>query len=167
MDASIRADRLGQTTETGVLARPLDSGQSWSHKLPWPGVESAARGGGRTAPAFRKWLRELRERAGLTQDELAAAIGTDRRNIRRWEAEGHDPAGTVLLRMLSALGVHLVPQAPHELPRAVNTELRDLQLLLHDLEDRAARRHDELRSQLDSRGSATRARRAAKSKTSE
>jgi transcriptional regulator with XRE-family HTH domain len=120
----------------------------------------------RTDPAFRNWLRQLRERAGLTQDQLAAAVGTDRRNIRRWEIEGHDPAGTVLLRILDALGVELVPKQPSELPGAVNAELRDLQSLLHDLEDRLARRHDEVVALLEDAGSEARARRAKRPTTS-
>jgi transcriptional regulator with XRE-family HTH domain len=120
----------------------------------------------RTDPAFRNWLRQLRERAGLTQDQLAAAVGTDRRNIRRWEIEGHDPAGTVLLRILDAVGVELVPKQPSELPGAVNAELRDLQSLLYDLEDRLARRHDEVVALLEDAGSAARARRAKRPTTS-
>lgn len=120
----------------------------------------------RTDPAFRSWLRQLREHAGLTQDQLAAAVGTDRRNIRRWEIEGHDPAGTVLLRILDAVGVELVPKQPSELPRAVNAELRDLQSLLYDLEDRLARRHDEIVALLETADSAARARRAKRPTTS-
>jgi transcriptional regulator with XRE-family HTH domain len=120
----------------------------------------------RTDPAFRSWLRELRERAGLTQDQLAAAVGTDRRNIRRWEIEGHDPAGTVLLRILDAVGVQLVPAAPRSLPRAVNAELRELQTLLYDLDDRAGRRHDELVTLLEESSSSARARRAERPTTS-
>lgn len=120
----------------------------------------------RTDPAFRSWLRQLREHAGLTQDQLAAAVGTDRRNIRRWEIEGHDPAGTVLLRILDAVGVELVPKQPPELPRAVNAELRDLQSLLYDLEDRLARRHDEIVALLETADSAARARRAKRPTTS-
>jgi transcriptional regulator with XRE-family HTH domain len=128
---------------------------------------AAAGTSGRTDPTFRAWLRELRERAGLTQDQLAAAIGTDRRNIRRWEVEGHDPAGTVLLRILSAVGVVVSPSPPHELPRAVNSELRDLQSLLYELDDRAARRHDELVQRLEADASAVRARRSARPTTTE
>jgi transcriptional regulator with XRE-family HTH domain len=120
----------------------------------------------RTDPAFRSWLRQLRERAGLTQDQLAAAVGTDRRNIRRWEIEGHDPAGTVLLRILQALGVELVPKPPAELAGAVNAELRDLQSLLYELEDRSARRHDELVALVEEAASAARARRAERPTTS-
>jgi transcriptional regulator with XRE-family HTH domain len=119
----------------------------------------------RTDPAFRGWLRELRERAGLTQDQLAAAVGTDRRNIRRWEVEGHDPAGTMLLRILDAVGVRVLPGAPSELPRAVNVELRDLQRLLYELDDRAARRHDALVAQLEALAEAARARRAERPTT--
>ena len=120
----------------------------------------------RTDPAFRNWLRQLRERAGLTQDQLAAAVGTDRRNIRRWEIEGHDPAGTVLLRILDAVGVELVPKQPSNVPRAVNAELRDLQSLLYELEDWIARQHDEVVALLKQDASATRARRAKRATAS-
>lgn len=112
----------------------------------------------RTDPAFRQWLRELRERAGLTQDELALAVGTDRRNIRRWEVEGHDPSGTMLLSVLSALGVELVPTAPGTAPGAVNAELARLQALVYETADAAARRHDELLARVEALASSARAR---------
>jgi transcriptional regulator with XRE-family HTH domain len=105
----------------------------------------------KTDPAFRQWLRELRERAGLTQEQLAHAVGTDRRNIRRWEVDGHDPAGSMLMRVLDAVGVTLVPAPPSDLPRSVNAELRDLRARLREDADEAARRHDELRTLLDAR----------------
>jgi transcriptional regulator with XRE-family HTH domain len=82
----------------------------------------------------------------MSQEELAAAVGTDPRNIRRWEAEGHDPAGTVLLRVLSAVGVRVEP-APH-LPGPVNTELRSLVAQLDSERDLAASRQEELRDRL-------------------
>jgi transcriptional regulator with XRE-family HTH domain len=94
------------------------------------------------------WLRLLREQSGLSQTELAATVGTDRRNIRRWEVEGHDPGGSMLMQILSALGVELTPSPPGAMPRAVNAELRDLEHRLNDVEDRAARRHDELLARL-------------------
>ena len=103
----------------------------------------------KTDPAFRQWLRDLRERAGLTQEQLAHAVGTDRRNIRRWEVDGHDPAGSMLMRVLDAVGVQLTPAPPGELPRAVNTELRDLRQRMREAADEAARRHDELRLLLE------------------
>jgi transcriptional regulator with XRE-family HTH domain len=90
------------------------------------------------------WLRLLRERSGLSQTELAATVGTDRRNIRRWEVEGHDPGGSMLMQILSALGVEVTPSPPGRMPRAVNAELRELEHRLSDVESRAARRHDEL-----------------------
>jgi transcriptional regulator with XRE-family HTH domain len=82
----------------------------------------------------------------MSQEELAAAVGTDRRNIRRWEAEGYDPAGTVLLKMLTALGVRLHPEP--RLPGAVNAELNSLAERLESERDLAAARQDELRDRL-------------------
>jgi transcriptional regulator with XRE-family HTH domain len=84
----------------------------------------------------------------LSQEELAAAVGTDRRNIRRWESEGHDPSGTMLLAVLAALGVNIEP-APGGGPGAVNARLQELEARLRALEDTAAERHDELLSRLD------------------
>jgi transcriptional regulator with XRE-family HTH domain len=105
--------------------------------------------GAQTDPAFRTWLRELRERAGLTQEELAIAVGTDRRNIRRWEVEGHDPSGTVLLRILEAVGAKIVPGLPVEIPHAVNAELRELRRDLEENADREASRHDDLLDRIE------------------
>jgi transcriptional regulator with XRE-family HTH domain len=90
------------------------------------------------------WLRELREASGLTQEELATAVGTDRRNVHRWEVAGHDPGGTMLLRLLSALGVRLEPPPPAGVPRAVNEELSGLERRITDGADEAAARHDQL-----------------------
>jgi transcriptional regulator with XRE-family HTH domain len=130
-------------------------------------MAGALRPAARTDAAFRGWLRQLRERVGMTQDQLAAAVGTDRRNIRRWEVEGHDPSGTMLLRILDAVGVELVPGAPDGLPRAVNAELHDLQSLLYDLDDRAARRHDALVALLERTAESARARRVESPTSSE
>jgi transcriptional regulator with XRE-family HTH domain len=91
----------------------------------------------------------LRERAGLTQDELASAVGTDRRNIRRWEVEGHDPSGTMLLKILEAVGAKVVPARPAELPGAVNAELRELRRDIAEAADREASRHDDLLSRIE------------------
>ena len=98
---------------------------------------------------LRSWLRQLREAAGLSQEALAAAVGTDRRNIHRWEVQGHDPGGTALLRVLSALGVELVPAPPGSIPRALNAELRELQETIRRVADDAAARHDELVARID------------------
>jgi transcriptional regulator with XRE-family HTH domain len=98
---------------------------------------------------LRTWLRELRQAAGLSQEALASAVGTDRRNIHRWEVQGHDPGGTALLRVLSALGVRIEPPPPAGIPRAVNAELHELQEELRRVTDEARARHDELLNRLD------------------
>ena len=98
---------------------------------------------------LRSWLRQLREAAGLSQEALAAAVGTDRRNIHRWEVQGHDPGGTALLRVLSALGVELMPPPPGSIPRALNAELADLRNEIRRVADEAAARHDELLARID------------------
>jgi transcriptional regulator with XRE-family HTH domain len=112
-------------------------------------VRAAAQPGGGDERDLRSWLRELREAAGLTQEELAAAVGTDRRNVHRWEVAGHDPGGTMLLRLLSALGVRIEPPPPGGVPRAVNIELRDLHERVASVAEAAAARHDELLARLD------------------
>ena len=103
------------------------------------------------------WLRSLRERSGLSQTELAASVGTDRRNIRRWELEGHDPGGSMLIKVLSALGVTVQPAPPEDVPRAVNVEVQELERRLARVEDTAARRHDELLAHLDAQAAELRA----------
>jgi transcriptional regulator with XRE-family HTH domain len=102
---------------------------------------------------LRAWLRQLREASGLSQEALASAVGTDRRNIHRWEVQGHDPGGSALLRVLSALGVRIEPPPPSGIPRAVNAELHELQEELRRAADEAAVRQDELMRRLDELGS--------------
>lgn len=126
--------------------RTLDKSRTGTYRA---SVRAARTTAARTDPAFRGWLRELRQRAGLTQEELATAVGTDRRNIRRWEVDGHDPSGTVLLELLSALGIELVPVPPAGVPRAITAELTDLRRQLHALSDSLAGQHDALAARLD------------------
>jgi transcriptional regulator with XRE-family HTH domain len=94
------------------------------------------------------WLRQLRERAGLTRGELAAAVGTDRRNIYRWEVEGHDPSGSALLRLLSALGVRVEPPPPAAL-RAVSEELLETRAELREAVDLSTTLNDELLARVE------------------
>jgi transcriptional regulator with XRE-family HTH domain len=101
------------------------------------------------------WLRQLREQAGLTREELAAAVGTDRRNIHRWEVEGHEPSGSVLLRLLSALGVRLEPPPPGAV-RSLMEELLDLRAELREAADASAGRHDELLARVEAQEEAIR-----------
>ena len=145
------------------------AGELWTILPPRPTLRSRDGWGtgscGRTDPAFRNWLRQLRERAGLTQDQLAAAVGTDRRNIRRWEIEGHDPAGTVLLRILDAVGVELVPQQPPNVPRAVNADSATSSRCSTSWRTNRGQ-HDEVVALLKQDASATRARRAKRATAS-
>jgi transcriptional regulator with XRE-family HTH domain len=50
-------------------------------------------------------LVELRQKAGLTQTELAAAVGVAVSNIAFWELKGTPPRGEVLPALAKALGV--------------------------------------------------------------
>lgn len=77
------------------------------------------------------------------------AVGTDRRNIRRWEVEGHDPSGTMLLKILEAVGARVVPSRPEDLPGPVNAELKELRRDLAEVADREASRHDDLLGKLE------------------
>ena len=63
----------------------------------------------------------------------------------------------MLMQILSALGVALTPPPPEEMPRAVNAELRELERRLREVEDRAARRHDELLARLEAQEAELRA----------
>jgi transcriptional regulator with XRE-family HTH domain len=52
-------------------------------------------------------LREARLRAGLTQAELAARIGTTQSAISRWEGGGARPPLDTLRRLVDACGLEL------------------------------------------------------------
>lgn len=55
--------------------------------------------------AFGERMRELRSRAGLTQDGLADAAGMDRKTVNRMEMGRHSPNIPALLALASALAV--------------------------------------------------------------
>ncbi len=52
-------------------------------------------------------VREARLRAGLTQAELAARLGTTQSAIARWEAGGTQPSLETLRRVARACGLEL------------------------------------------------------------
>lgn len=52
-------------------------------------------------------IAETRKAAGLSQDQLADAIGMERRSIQRYEGGTRDPRFTDLVRIADALGVPL------------------------------------------------------------
>lgn len=49
----------------------------------------------------------LRRERGLSQDQLAAAAGLERRSIQRYENEVRDPQSADLFLIANALGVHV------------------------------------------------------------
>jgi len=48
-------------------------------------------------------LRKLREKLGLTQDELAEKIGVNSLQINRYEHDKNEPSGELVARMAKAL----------------------------------------------------------------
>jgi transcriptional regulator with XRE-family HTH domain len=63
-------------------------------------------------------LRELREAAELTQQELADKVGVKREAIARWEGGKREPSWGYVLALASALGVECTafatPPTPDE-----------------------------------------------------
>lgn len=50
-------------------------------------------------------LKELRKKAGMTQEQLAKKLGVGRSTVTRWEAEGERyPMGALLPKIAAALG---------------------------------------------------------------
>lgn len=80
-----------------------------------------------------EWLRELREKKGLNQAELAESVRVDRKMIQRWEGGENEPGATNLLLLFDALGVHFSPLLDVG-PRALNAELAEHNKLLQRLE---------------------------------
>jgi transcriptional regulator with XRE-family HTH domain len=68
-----------------------------------------------------KWfagrLRELREDAGLTQEQLAERAGVKRDAVARWERGVREPSWSSILALADALGVDC--RAFQEEPRSV------------------------------------------------
>ena len=54
---------------------------------------------------FGEKLRELRERAGLTQAELAEKLQTTQMIVSRWERGGRVPTWSAIQKLADALGV--------------------------------------------------------------
>jgi transcriptional regulator with XRE-family HTH domain len=59
----------------------------------------------RERPAYGQHLAELREAAGLTQQQLAAKLGVQQSNIAFWERWDKPPRGDVLPKLAEALNV--------------------------------------------------------------
>ena len=54
---------------------------------------------------FGQRLKQMREKRGLTQEELAAQLGVAYQQIWRWESGKNDPTGDTLKRMANTLEV--------------------------------------------------------------
>lgn len=59
-----------------------------------------------SAPALGATLRELRQRRGLSQRDLAAAAGIDRTYVSYVETSGRTPSPTTLAALATALGLN-------------------------------------------------------------
>ncbi len=71
-------------------------------------------------------LLAARTRAGITQQEVAAAMGTTKSAVSRLESPGkHSPSVKTLIRYARAVGcdieINLVPRAPKKKARPANT----------------------------------------------
>jgi transcriptional regulator with XRE-family HTH domain len=71
------------------------------------GLESARMGrpAQSSRPAYGQHLAELREAAGLTQQQLADKLGVPQSNITFWERSEKPPRGEVLPKLAAALNV--------------------------------------------------------------
>src|SRR5438128_1497912 len=92
----------------------------------WPGCYTGSRGqsdgegGHMGAEWFAGRLRELRERAGLTQEQLAREAGLDKDSISRLERSRWQPTWETVVALAAALGVECTAflQPPAEMPPA-------------------------------------------------
>lgn len=73
-------------------------------------------------PTFGEVLKQLREKAGLSQRDLAEKAGTSQRAISFWEMGKREPALSNLQKLCTALGVgcevFFEAEGPAEVPPA-------------------------------------------------
>lgn len=55
--------------------------------------------------AFAAALREIRKRAGLSQEDLARMVGVERSTVTKWESGQNAPALPTLAKLADVLGV--------------------------------------------------------------
>ncbi len=77
-------------------------------------------------------LREARERAGLTQTELAERSGVAQSTISAYESGKRDPGWRLLSKLVQAAGYEVVLQSRRPTPEETNRTLMDV-LELADL----------------------------------
>ncbi len=71
------------------------------------------------AQDWGRWLRGLRDHAGLTQKELASRIGVEYNRIIHWEKGRNIPSGRHLIAIFQACGFTLETSAPQPPPAAL------------------------------------------------
>jgi transcriptional regulator with XRE-family HTH domain len=67
-----------------------------------------------TSPALAPRLRQLRQKRGLTQAQLATAVGVSRSAVAQWESGRAGQASLHLRRLADALGVQVDDLMPGE-----------------------------------------------------
>ncbi len=77
---------------------------------------------------FQENLKALREKAGLTQAQMAARAGVPFRTYQNWEGGFREPRLQALAPLADALGVtvdELIREAPHAKPKRKNKAKRE------------------------------------------
>ena len=55
--------------------------------------------------SFGSYIRELREKKGLSQSELGAKLGVTNKAVSRWENGGAHPSAELMLPLAQVLGI--------------------------------------------------------------
>jgi len=74
--------------------------------------------------SFGTRLRSLRERAGMSQTELAKQLGTDQNHISRWERNASQPEIETVERLAAVLGVSAVELLTGQPPKPPKRTIR-------------------------------------------
>lgn len=70
--------------------------------------------------AISDWIKKARTKAGLTQEQLADAIGRKKLSISRWENGERIPNADDLLKISMVTGVSVeLPHSPHSAPEVI------------------------------------------------
>ena len=87
---------------------------------------------------FSKRVKDLREKAKLSMDQLAEKLGVSKSRVNMWENSGTIPRGDVLIRLAMYFGVstdYLLGNDDDSLISPTNTKLSSLQRNLGKLNE--------------------------------
>jgi len=102
-----------------------------------------------------RWLAKLRDGAGLSQDDVAAELRVDRRQVSRWETGESSPTSWTLLRILRVVGAD-VPEAPGQpLAGRIERRLQSLEAEFHALSELLSANRQALQELLEQQTGAT------------